>query len=76
VREDDHRACRHGIDWALCVLTVVARREGIALGRACLGGVESDAGEACLTEQALELAAEAIAEAQQSLDRLCSYQVA
>jgi hypothetical protein len=57
-------------EWSFGILTVVASREGIELGRSVLGGVESDAGEDQWRELANEQAGEALHEARAKLARL------
>ncbi|WP_111748575.1 hypothetical protein [Salinisphaera orenii] len=70
------RACRYGDDWWYVDVRVTASRSGIELGSALLGGLESDNEESFLTETVFDLAHEAMAEAQRSLETLCNGQTA
>lgn len=70
-RQDYVRACDFGHGWAYVGVEVTASRSGVRLGSASLWGIESDSGDEYFTEQALELAEEAISEAHDNLIRLC-----
>ena len=65
------RAVRYGDDWTYVGIVVTASRSGIALGFASMWSIESDSDDDYFIEQSLELAAEAIAEANSNLTRLC-----
>lgn len=70
-RQDYARACDFGNGWSFVGIEVTAYRSGVQLGSASLWGIESDSGDEYFTEQALELAEEAISEARDNLIRLC-----
>jgi len=55
--------------WSMTYVSVTASREGVELGRASLGGIESDAGD-YITDTALELVGEAVKEAETTLEEL------
>lgn len=71
-REDERRLrAYYAEEWGMDALTVIASREGVELGRASLGGVESDNSEENVQHILGELAGEALDEARERLARLC-----
>ena len=61
-------------DWFFCGIIVKARRHGVTLGSASLWGIDAnfpDSDNSYLTETAVELASEAIAEAKATILKLC-----
>jgi hypothetical protein len=66
------RACEYGYDWSYVAVVVRARRHGVLLGEARLGGIESDADEDFFSATALDLAHEAIARARFTVRELCA----
>jgi len=72
VRQDYSRALAYGDGWWTVFVTVIARRNAIELGRAILGGIESDSGDDYFSRVAQELAAEAIDEAKSAIAGLCT----
>ena len=74
-KEEYRLACAYGHDWWYAGVVVKASRAGVTLGSGSLFGIESgcqDQGDRQhLTETAFDLAADAIAEAQQTQRTLC-----
>jgi hypothetical protein len=66
------RACEYGHGWSYVAVVVRARRHGVLLGEASLGGIESDAAEDFFSATALDLAHEAIACARFTVRELCA----
>lgn len=70
VRKNYKRACDYGETWHHVVVTVKASREGVVLGCASLGGIDSDSDDSYFAEVALELRDEARTEAEDALIRI------
>lgn len=61
-----------GVDWSPCYIEAKAYRAGVELGSTSMGGYTTAEGKESLAWEAEDITAEAIAEAQEALDRLCS----
>lgn len=59
-------------EWSFDVVTVVATRESVELGRASVGGVESDGGEEYVHALCDDQAHEALRQARERLAKLCA----
>lgn len=71
VHQDYQRARSYGTQWATHGIIVTARRAGISLGEATVWGIEDDANNDYLTEVTRDLAADALSQAQDAVERLC-----